>query len=179
MPAHTTRPPLRVAANAAGTSAPTAAKMIAASRGSGGFSSEPPAQTAPNVARKLLALEIAWTGEGEYIPTFGARNLRKKMRGCSEAVQTQIGSRPRCAICSIADEAGAQQGRGFGIRVARGQGKAIAGIGYDELRVAPIDGVTGEAGEFTEVFHSVATIAAGAAGVCEPRHTKHGRRRLR
>ena len=36
MPAQTTRPPLRTAFSAAGTSAPTGAKMIAQSSGSGG-----------------------------------------------------------------------------------------------------------------------------------------------
>ena len=54
MPAQTTRPPLRTARSAAGTSAPTGAKMIAASSGSGGGSSESPAQTAPSARAKRL-----------------------------------------------------------------------------------------------------------------------------
>ena len=48
MPPQTTRPPFLTALSASGTSAPTGAKMIAASSGSGGISSEPPAQTAPS-----------------------------------------------------------------------------------------------------------------------------------
>jgi hypothetical protein len=48
MPPQTTRPPFLTALRAIGTSAPTGAKMIAASSGSGGTSSEPPAQTAPS-----------------------------------------------------------------------------------------------------------------------------------
>ena len=47
MPPQTTRPPLRNAASAAGTSAPTGANRIAASSGSGGCSSDPPAQSTP------------------------------------------------------------------------------------------------------------------------------------
>ena len=48
MPAQTTRPPLRTADKAAGTSSPGVAKMIAASRASGGGSSDEPAHTAPS-----------------------------------------------------------------------------------------------------------------------------------
>ena len=49
MPPHTTTPPLRTARSAAGTSAPTGAKMIAASSACGGVASEPPAHTAPRL----------------------------------------------------------------------------------------------------------------------------------
>ena len=55
MPPQTTRPPFFTALSAAGTSAPTGAKMIAASSGSGGVSSEPPAQTAPSERAKSCA----------------------------------------------------------------------------------------------------------------------------
>ena len=48
MPPQTTRPPFLTALSAIGTSAPTGAKMIAASSCSGGASSEPPAQIAPS-----------------------------------------------------------------------------------------------------------------------------------
>src|SRR3954470_17355625 len=48
IPAHTTTPPRSRARRAAGTSGPTGAKMIAASSGSGGASSDPPAHSAPN-----------------------------------------------------------------------------------------------------------------------------------
>ncbi len=48
IPPQTTTPPLRTARRAAGTSAPTGAKMIAASSGSGADVSESPAQTAPS-----------------------------------------------------------------------------------------------------------------------------------
>ncbi len=47
IPAHTTTPPGRTAASAAGTRLPTGAKMIAASSSSGGDSSDPPAHSAP------------------------------------------------------------------------------------------------------------------------------------
>jgi hypothetical protein len=52
MPPHTTMPAGPTAASAAGTSEPTGAKMIAASSGCGGASSEAPAQTAPSSRAK-------------------------------------------------------------------------------------------------------------------------------
>ena len=48
IPAQTTRPPLRTWLSAVGTRAPTGAKMIAESSGSGGASSDPPAQAQPS-----------------------------------------------------------------------------------------------------------------------------------
>ena len=55
MPAQTTMPPGRIARKAAGTRAPTGAKMMAASRGSGGSSSAPPAQTQPSLSANACA----------------------------------------------------------------------------------------------------------------------------
>ena len=55
MPPQTTRPPLRTALSAAGTSAPTGANRIAASGGSGGCSVEAPAQMQPRLRAKSCA----------------------------------------------------------------------------------------------------------------------------
>ena len=52
IPAQTTRPPLRTTFSAAGTSAPTGAKMIAASSWCGGASSEEPVQAQPSSRAK-------------------------------------------------------------------------------------------------------------------------------
>jgi hypothetical protein len=46
MPPHTTRPPALTARSASGTSAPSEAKMIAASSSTGGIASDGPAQVA-------------------------------------------------------------------------------------------------------------------------------------
>src|SRR5919201_1600848 len=48
IPAQTTAPALRTARNASGTSAPTGAKMIAASSSTGGGCDDPPAQSTPS-----------------------------------------------------------------------------------------------------------------------------------
>ena len=67
IPPHTTMPPLRTARSAAGTSAPTGAKMIAASSGCGGASSEPPAHAAAERAGEPLAVDVAGPGEGDDV----------------------------------------------------------------------------------------------------------------
>jgi len=56
IPAQTTRPPLRTARNASGTRSPTVAKMMAISSGTGGGSSDPPAQAAPRLLAKACVL---------------------------------------------------------------------------------------------------------------------------
>ena len=55
IPPQTTRPPLRTARSAAGTSSPTGAKMMAASKSIGGLSSEPPVHTDPRLRAKRWA----------------------------------------------------------------------------------------------------------------------------
>src|ERR1044072_6950421 len=65
IPAHTTRPPRSVTASALGTSAPTGAKMIAASSGSGGDSSLEPAHSQPRSRAKPWPASSPQRGEGE------------------------------------------------------------------------------------------------------------------
>ena len=48
IPAQTTVPPFATACSAAGTKDPMGAKISAASSGTGGTASDPPAQTAPS-----------------------------------------------------------------------------------------------------------------------------------
>src|SRR5882724_1450656 len=110
-------------------------------------------------------------GEGEYVAALRTRDLREKMSGCAKTVQAQVAGRPCRPIGPVADEPGTQQRRGFGVRVASGQGEAIACICHDELRVAAIDGVTREAGELAQIFLSVPAVPADAAGVRKPGHT--------
>jgi hypothetical protein len=121
MPAHMTRPPLRTRLSASGTKAPTGAKMIAASRGSGGASAEPPGE--------ILAGDVAVAGEGEDRPALGQGDLRKNMRGGSEAVHTDASVVARHAIGTVADKAGAKQWCRVEIVESAGQRKAEARVG--------------------------------------------------
>ena len=75
MPAHTTVPPLRTCLSAVGTSAPTDAKMIAASNACGGASLDPSRPHAAERAREILALGIAVAREGEHLATLPCGDL--------------------------------------------------------------------------------------------------------
>ena len=94
MPAQTTVPPRSTARSAAGTSAPTGAKMIAASSVSGGALSEPPAQAAPSSRAKCLRRGIAGAGEGEDLAALPARHLGDDVRRGAEAVDAEAPASP-------------------------------------------------------------------------------------
>ena len=94
MPPHTTTPPLRDAFSAAGTRAPTGAKMMAASSCSGGISSEPPAHAAPSARAKSCARRIAGPREGEDFAALMPRHLRHDMRRRAEAVDAEARASP-------------------------------------------------------------------------------------
>ncbi len=63
--------------------------MIAASSGSGGISSEAPAQTAPSDLRKRLRRRVAAAGERVDAATLPGGDLRKNVRGGAEAVEAE------------------------------------------------------------------------------------------
>src|SRR5215207_3855109 len=110
MPPHTTRPPLRTARRAAGTRVPTGAEIMAVSSGSGGASSEPPAQAAPS-AREGLRRFIAGPCEGEHRAALPAADLGDDVRGGSETVDAD-GFAASCGDeRAPADQPGAQQRR--------------------------------------------------------------------
>ena len=95
MPAQTTVPPLSVAERAAGTSAPTGAKMIAASSGSGGPLVGASRPLGAELAREALAVGVARAGEREDPPTLVSRHLRDDVRRRAEAVEADATRRPR------------------------------------------------------------------------------------
>ena len=135
-----TRPPFFTALSASGTSVPTGAKMIAASSGSGGRSSELPAQTAPSEVAK----RVPRSRECVDAPALPGGDLRQDMGGCAEAVEAERKPRPGHAIAAPADEAGAQQRRRFqGIELLR-QRKAESRVGEDVRGIATVSGIAGE-----------------------------------
>ena len=81
--------PCRRARSAAGTSSPTGAKMIAASSGSGGRSSEPPAQTAPSSRANVLAAASPGRVKAKTRRPCAARDLRHDVRRRAEAVEPE------------------------------------------------------------------------------------------
>jgi len=94
IPAQTTRPPLRTDLNAAGTSAPTAAKMIAASSATGAGSSDPPAL--PRHCQRAVADQ---SGAEQR------RGLDVAQAGRNRQTEACIGDRVR-SIAAVARRAG-------------------------------------------------------------------------
>src|SRR3954454_20860306 len=100
MPAHTTTPPGASARSAAGTSAPTGAKTIAASSSSGAGPIASPAHSAPisrrdagplgaDLARERLRRRVVRAREGEHAPALVAGYLGDDVRGGAEAVEAE------------------------------------------------------------------------------------------
>ena len=73
--------------------APTGAKMMAASSGSGGVSSEPPAQHAPSVGRSLRRRDRR-TREGVNFAALPAADLGDDVGGGAEAIETDTAPSP-------------------------------------------------------------------------------------
>ena len=176
MPAATTMPPLRTALRPAGTSAPTGAKRIAASSSSGGASSEPPAQTAPSLRAKSCAMRVAGAGEGMDALALVAGDLRDDVGGGAEAVEAERLAVAGHAVGAVADEAGAEQRRGFGVAVFLRQAEAVAPVGDDIFGIAAVDVAAGEVRRVAEILHARQAEAAVAAGPAEPGHADARRR---
>src|SRR5213080_4193538 len=115
MPAQTTTPPRARARRAAGTSAPTGAKMIAASSSSGPGSSDGPAHSQPSSSANAAAS----SSPGRTKP-----NTRRP-----EAVEAEPLGIAGEAKRAVADQAGAEQRRGLEIVVLVGDRKAVALVG--------------------------------------------------
>ena len=113
MPPHTTRPPGRSARSARGTSAPSGAKMIAASSATGGSTSEGPARSHPAPARELLRDRVPRPRKHIHLPALPARHLDQDVGSGTEPVQADPVRVPAEAQRAKADKAGAQQWRGL------------------------------------------------------------------
>ena len=71
----------------------------------------------------------------------------------------------------MADEARAEQGRGFRIAVIAMDGESIAGVGNGAFGISAVDLVAREPGLVAEVFAPHVAIAAVAARPSEPGNT--------
>ena len=177
IPAQTTMPPLAVAARADGTSAPTGAKMIAASSGSGGVSSDEPAQSAPRERANAWPCSSPARVKAKTLPSLVLRDLGDDVRGGAEAVQSEPLGVARHPQRAVADQARAEQRRGLEILVALGNGEAEPLVRDDALGVAAVQLVPGEAGPVAQVLAPGAAVAAGAVRPAEPGDADAGARR--
>ncbi len=145
MLAQTTTPPLTTALSASGISAPTGAKISAASSGS---------------------------RESVHLPTLGDRNLRKNVRRRAETVEAKPLRVAGEAQCAIADKAGAQKRCGVRIVVTLRHTQTEPPVGHQVFRIAAVQVVAGEARLVAEVFAVAAAIPTFATGPAEPRHAE-------
>ena len=86
---------------------------MAASSGSGGASSEPPAHVAPELAGERLRRRVAGTGDGEDVPALPAGDLAEDVRRGAEAVEPEARGVAAHPQGPEADQAGAQQRGGL------------------------------------------------------------------
>jgi len=112
-PPQTTRPPFFTARSATGTSAPTGAKMMAASSGSGGVSSDPPAQTAPS-ERANPAPPCPGAGERIDAAPCHAATCARICAAAAEPIDAECRPLACDAIAAPADQPGAHQWRKCG-----------------------------------------------------------------
>ena len=182
MPAHTTVPPLASARSAIGTSAPTGAKTIAASSGSGGAAPDAPGPLGAEPACEARARVVAGAREREHPAPLVAGDLADDVRRGAEAVEAEalgVAGHPQGAV---ADEPRAQQRRGLEVRVAVGDREAEALVGDRVLGEAAVEVAAGEARAVAQVLAARAAVAARAAGPAQPRHADalaRARRRCR
>src|SRR5581483_380201 len=126
MPLHTTTPPGATARSASGTSAPTGAKMIAASSGTGGV----------EVEGEAAGGLVARANESIDLTALVAGDLRHDVRGGAEAVEPEPVRIAGHAQRTVADEPGAEQRRRIDGGVRRGNGEAKARVGDGVLGIA-------------------------------------------
>jgi hypothetical protein len=119
MPPQTTRPPFLTAASAAGTSAPR--------EDDGGvefFRRHLVGTAGPHRAerpREVLRRRVARACEGKHPPALPGCDLGQNVGGGAEAIEPERFALPRHAIAEPADQAGAEQRRGFGCIEVFGQ----------------------------------------------------------
>ena len=154
--------------SASGTSAPTGAKMMAASSGAGGASVDAPAHTAPKLARQHLRRLIASGGEREHLALVIHRHLRNEMGRRAKSIQSEPSRIADHSIRAVSNQSRAHQRRGFLIVITSRQLECISRVGGGVFRIAAIAMVTGETGVDAEILVAAAAHCALAAGVAEP-----------
>ena len=97
-----------------------------------------------------------------------ARDLAHDVRRRAETVETDAFAVACEFQRPVADEPGAEERRRPRCVVARGERRAVALVGHDELRVAAVAVVAGEAGAIAEVLAAAQAVAAFATRPAEP-----------
>ena len=168
MPPQTTAPPFFVAASARGTSAPTGAKISAASSGSGEGASESLRRGRAEREREFRRRLIARPHECVNALALSDRNLSDDMGGGAEAVDADRFRRTRHLQRAPADETRAQQRRERRRIAGLGQRKTVGRVGDGMGRIAAIARVAGEERIVAQIFARAQTVGAMPAGMAKP-----------
>ena len=143
---------------------------MAASSGAGGFSSDPPAHSAPSDRANAWAFRVARPGEGEHPPSLPAADLGDDVRRGAEAIDADRLPVPGHLERAPADKAGAQQRRGRDRIEIPGERKDKRRVGDRMGGVAAVACVTGKERRVAQVLALAPAIGAMPAGMAEPGH---------
>ena len=99
-----------------------------------------------------------------------AGDLGDDVGGRAEAVEAERLAVAGHTVRAVADEAGAEQRRRFGIAEFLRQAEAIAPVGDHVLGVAAVDVAAGEVRRVAEILHARQAEAAVATGPAKPGH---------
>src|SRR5262245_44753853 len=117
---------------------------------------------------KGLRGRVAWACEGVDAAPLELGDLGEDVGRGPKAVDAQSGRRTGHAQGPVADQPGAEQWRGRGVRVGLRQRKTVVRVGHRVLGVSSVDLVARKARRVAKVFLAVLAIAAATAGMPQP-----------
>ena len=163
-------PPFSRARSAIGTSDPTGAKIIAASNFSGGISSEPPAQTAPNERANFCPALSPGRVNAKTSRFSKQRNLGDQMRRGAETIDAKFAAHLLFSGTIGNRACQRKEAARRDVFILFGQRKTKSRIGDSEFRIAAIDRVAGEARVIAKIFAARFAKLAFSARPTEPRN---------
>ena len=125
--------------------------MIAASSGSGGASSDPPAQAAPAPGEGLCG-SISRPREGEHRAALPLRDLSNDMGSRAKAVEAKFFARAGDHERTPADQASAEQRRQSHVITDFAERESVARIGDCRCRETAVARIPGEQRAIAEIF---------------------------
>ena len=144
--------------------------MIAASSGSGGISSDPPAQVGAEAPGEGLCGNISRPREGKHRSSLPLGDLRHDVGRGAKAIEPQLFASAGDHQRTPADQASAEQWGERHVTARFAERERITRVGDRRRRKTAVARVSGEERAIAEIFLSAHAIGADAAGVAEPRN---------
>ena len=170
MPPQTTRPPLRNAASAAGTSVAHRREQDRGVERLRRRVVRPARPVDADRARERLTGMVARPGEGEHAPPLPATDLGDDVPSGAEAINADRPPVSGELERAPADQARAEQRRRRDRVEVLGKRKDEVRVGDRMGREPAVPGVAGEERRIAQIFTSAAAIGASPVGVAEPSH---------